>query len=73
MNERMRRSVPSLLILLGAGLLVFGLMSYNPAGSGRDFVQRPFSHGASYPLASKSVAAVGAVGLAAGLLLRKRS
>jgi len=68
----MRRNLSTALILLAAGLLVFGLMGYEPAYSGRDLMlDAPFSRGASYPLQSRIIAAVGAIGLAGGLLLRK--
>ena len=52
---------------------MFGLMGYEQARSGRSFgLDRPFSYGASYPLESRIIAGVGAVALAAGLLVEKR-
>jgi hypothetical protein len=66
----MRRNLSAALILLAAGLLVVGLMGYEPAHSGSDLMG-PFCQGASYPLQSRIIAAVGAIGLAGRLLLRK--
>lgn len=68
----MKRRFPALMILLGVALLVFGLMDYDPAESGRDLVfHTPWSHGMSYPLRAKITASLGAVVLAGGLLLRR--
>jgi hypothetical protein len=68
----MKQKLPVVMIALGAALLVFGLLTFNPARGGSDPETGVggYSSGIEYPVASTVIAALGALGLAGGLALR---
>jgi small-conductance mechanosensitive channel len=55
----MKQKLPVAMIALGVAFLVFGLLSFEQ-----------YFHGYQYPLVSRLIAAIGALGLAGGLALR---